>query len=87
MYKRQFQDYSGIAGQLSNLIKFDLPLDEWNTYIERVGAVTSAMANKAAKDYLHPDALVIVIVGDREKIEDGIRSLNLGEIVHMDAVR
>jgi len=86
-FPQQFQDYSGIAGQLNDLIKFDLPLDEWDTYTKRVGAVTSAMATKAAKDYLHPDALVIVIVGDREKIEEGIRSLNLGEIVHMDAVK
>ncbi|MDP2984831.1 MAG: pitrilysin family protein [Candidatus Latescibacter sp.] len=86
-FPQQFQDYSGIAGQLSDLIKFDLPLDEWNTYTKRVSAVTGAMANKAAKDYLHPDALVIVIVGDREKIEKGIRTLNLGEIVHMDAVK
>ncbi|MDP2982639.1 MAG: pitrilysin family protein [Candidatus Latescibacter sp.] len=86
-FPQQFQDYTGIAGQLSDLIKYDLPLDEWDTYTKRVGAVTGAMANKAARDYLHPDALVIVIVGDREKIEDGIRSLNLGEIVHMDAVR
>jgi zinc protease len=86
-FPQQFQDYSGIVGQLSDLIKFDLPLDEWDTYTKRVGAVTSAMATKAARDYLHPDALVIVIVGDREKIEDGIRTLNLGEIVHMDAVQ
>lgn len=86
-FPQQFQDYSGMAGQLSDLIKFDIPFDEWDTYTKRVGAVTGAMANKAAKDYLHPDALVIVIVGDREKIEEGIRSLNLGEIVHMDAVR
>lgn len=86
-FPQQFQDYSGIARQLSDLIKFDLPLDEWDMYTKQVGAVTGAMANKAARDYLHPDALVIVIVGDREKIEEGIRSLNLGEIVHMDAVK
>jgi zinc protease len=42
------------------------------------------MATKAAKDYVHPGGLVIVIVGDREKIEEGIRELNVGEIEYLD---
>jgi zinc protease len=34
---------------------------------------------------IHPDQLVWVIVGDRAKIEPGIRELNLGEIHFIDA--
>ncbi|HVT02964.1 MAG TPA: hypothetical protein VHL58_06260 [Thermoanaerobaculia bacterium] len=34
---------------------------------------------------IHPDKLVWVVVGDREKIEPGIRELNLGEIHVIDA--
>ena len=83
-FPQGFQTYSGIAGQLSDLIMFDIPLDDWNTYADRVGAISGTMATKVAKDYVHPDALVIVIVGDREMIEEGIKELNLGEIKYLD---
>jgi hypothetical protein len=41
------------------------------------------MATEAAKDYILPDALLIIVVGDKEKIEPGIKELDLGEIVHL----
>jgi zinc protease len=34
---------------------------------------------------VHPDSLIWVIVGDRAKIEAGIRELGLGEIHILDA--
>jgi len=84
-YPQRFQTYSGIAGQLSSVITYDLPENEWATYIERVDAIVSGMTTKAAKDHIHPDAALIIIVGDREKIEPGIRELNLGEIEYLSA--
>jgi len=39
----------------------------------------------AAQKVLHPDQLVWVIVGDRAKIEPGIRELGWGEIQLLDA--
>ena len=39
----------------------------------------------AAKEVIQPDQLVWVVVGDRSKIEAGIRELNLGEIRFIDA--
>jgi len=35
---------------------------------------------KAAKDYIHPDNLIVMAVGDRAKIEPGLEKLNLGPI-------
>jgi zinc protease len=40
---------------------------------------------KAAQKTLHPDQLVWVIVGDRTKIEAGIRELSWGDISLLDA--
>jgi zinc protease len=34
---------------------------------------------------VHPDNLIWIVVGDRAKIEAGIRELNLGEIHFIDA--
>jgi hypothetical protein len=38
----------------------------------------------AAKEIVHPDNLIWVIVGDRAKIEAGVKELNLGEIKLLD---
>ena len=39
----------------------------------------------AAKTIVHPDNLIWVIVGDRAKIEAGVKELGLGEIKLLDA--
>jgi zinc protease len=44
-----------------------------------------ASVSAAAKSVIHPDNLVWVVVGDRSKVEAGIRELNLGEIKLIDA--
>ena len=43
------------------------------------------MCEKAAQQVVHPDQLVWVVVGDRSKIESGIRELGWGEIQLLDA--
>ncbi len=75
-----FESIGAVAGGMNTIITYDLPHDEWQTYASRVNAVDLAAANRAATSHLNPDALLIVIVGDRAVIEDGIKSLNLGDL-------
>lgn len=82
---QQFQTYSGIASRLGGIFIYDLPDDEWYNFTSNVNAVNGAMATQAAKDHLHPDALLIIVVGDREKIGAGISELGLGEVCLIDA--
>jgi zinc protease len=51
----------------------------------RIRALTTSDLDKAAKEVIQPDHLVWVIVGDRAKIEAGLRELNIGEIRFIDA--
>lgn len=82
-FPQQFQTNSRIANKLSEIVVYDLPDDEWNTYIDRINIVDGATATQAARKYLHPDALLVVVVGDREKTEAGVRELGIGEINHI----
>lgn len=81
----QFETLGGVAGQLVEMIRFNLPEDSWKTYESRVNAIDGATATKAAKEYLHPDDVLIVVVGDRAKIEPGLKELELGDIVNIDS--
>ena len=47
---------------------------------EQIEKVTAADTLRAAKEYLHPDATIVVAVGNRAKIEPGLKDLNAGEI-------
>lgn len=83
-FPQDFETFRGIAGQMNSIAIFNLPANEWQTYISRIDAVDIKAAEEAAKKYIHPDQLLIVVVGDREKIEPGIKELNLGDIVNLD---
>ena len=54
--------------------------DEWKNFVRDVQAVDDDVALQIAQKYIHPEALLIVVVGDREKIESRIKELNLGPI-------
>ncbi len=84
-FPQDFQTLTRIAGQLGSMTTFGLPDDEWDTYMRRVNGIDMNLATKAAKDHIHPDGMLIVVVGDREMIEPGIKELGFGEIVHLDA--
>ena len=79
-YPQQFQTLSGIASQLGNIYLYGLPDDEWSRYLTRINGVTSQTASDAAKKHLKDDGILIVVVGDRKKIESEVKALNLGEV-------
>lgn len=39
--------------------------------------------NTAAEKYIVPHKMIVVIVGDKSKIETGIKAMNLGEIKNL----
>jgi zinc protease len=55
---------SQIALQILNAVFFGLDLNDLQTYRERVNAVTVDDVQRVARNYLHPDRLTVVLVGD-----------------------
>ena len=53
-----------IALQVLNAVVYGLDLEELQTYRERVNAITPDDIQRVAQQYLHPDRLSIVLVGD-----------------------
>jgi zinc protease len=75
-FPRGFETPDQIANQLELIVTYDLPDTYFNSYIERVQAVTLEDVNRVANRYLHPDRMAVVIVGDRAKIEQSLRTLD-----------
>jgi zinc protease len=53
-----------IAGQILNVLFYDLPLSDLQTYRERVNAITPDDIQRVARTYLRPDRLSVVLVGN-----------------------
>jgi zinc protease len=79
-----FETTSSIAGQMLPLITYGIPLDFYNSAVENIGAVTQTDVQRVARQYVDPDKLTVVIVGDRKSIEPGLRALRPGEIIVRD---
>ena len=75
-----FETNGDVASQLAAVALYGLPLDYYDAYVARVGAVTQADVRRVSRQYIDPDRFVIVIVGDRKSIEPGLRALNVGPI-------
>jgi len=80
-----FETVQQLSGAYSNILQYDLPENYYNTFTEKVMAVTPTDANEVAKKYIQPGHLVWLIVGDMSKVEAGIRELNIGEVHKVDA--
>ena len=77
-FPERFQSINTIARQLGDLVIYDLPLDYYNSFVPRILAVTAADVRRVANQYIDPNRMVVVLVGDRSKIEAGVRALKLG---------
>ncbi len=80
-----WETIGAVAGTIDEIVAFGLDDRYFDTYADKVRAQTAASVTTAASRTVLPDHLVWVIVGDRARIEPGLRSLDLGEIHLVDA--
>jgi microcompartment protein CcmL/EutN len=48
--------------------------------VQNIQAVTAADVQRVAQKYIQPGRFAVIVVGDRQAIEPGIRALTLGPI-------
>lgn len=75
-----FETVEATSSTLGLQFVFGLPLGYYRDLPAEIDKVTSADALRVAKQYLHPDAMIIVAVGDRAIIEPKLKELHVGEI-------
>ncbi|MGA8030685.1 MAG: pitrilysin family protein [Bryobacteraceae bacterium] len=75
-----FETVEDASIQIGDLFVYKLPVNYYRTLPSQYEAVTPQAVQKAAEEYVHPENLVIVAVGDRAKIQPELEKLNLGPI-------
>jgi zinc protease len=69
-----------VAARVAEILVYGLPADFFSTYRDEIRSVTSETALLAGQAVLRPDDLMVVVVGDAEKIRDPLERLGLGAV-------
>jgi zinc protease len=83
-YAQQFESLGRVVDQVLSLWTVGLPMAELQQEPEKLMTVPLPAVNAAAKKYGAPSGATLLLVGDLSKIQEGIRKLNLGELMVLD---
>jgi zinc protease len=82
---RRFETLGAVQGMLDQIANYELPID----YVMRDQAVVQGMTldehRRLSQEYIHPDQMIYVIVGDAATQLSGLRELGLGNAIRLDA--
>ncbi|HET9948740.1 MAG TPA: pitrilysin family protein [Longimicrobiales bacterium] len=76
----QLETASQLAARLSQLVVFGLPDDYFDTYRERVRAVTRGGVTEAARRHMRPGEAQIVVVGEASAVAGPLEALGVGPV-------
>ena len=75
-----FETVGNETGLMAELFVYNLPKDYFEKLPAQFEAVTAEAVAKAAENYIHPNNLIVMAVGDREKIQPGLEKLEMGPL-------
>ncbi len=77
-YPAGFERPGQLLSQLVTVAQFGLPDDYFQTFEERLAGVYLADTHRVGAEYLSTDRLTILVVGDRDQVEEPLRALGYG---------
>jgi len=80
----RWETASSVGSTIASIVRYGLSDDYYETFQQRVMDLSRETIHASARNVIHPDKLVWVIVGDLAKVEKGVRDLNLGVIRRLD---
>lgn len=76
----RYETTEAIGGALATLVRYGLPDDFYDTYRDRVRAVTTADVLRVARTHLRPDELQMLVVGDPDGVRPQLEAVNFGPL-------
>jgi zinc protease len=80
IFPLRFESTGGIAAAIEPIAVYGLADDFWQTYRDRIEAVTAAAAHEAAVELIRPEELLILAVGDAAVIRDDVQALGIAPV-------
>ena len=83
-FARSLEQPRTIARFALNTYKYDLPKDYYNSYLQRLEALTVADVTAAAQKYIKPENANIVVVGNKDEAEKLVKFSASGKMLMLD---
>jgi zinc protease len=74
-----------VGSSIMDLLQYGWPDNYYDTMAGKIRALKTTDLDAAAKQVIHPEAMVWVVIGDRARIEQGVKELGIGKIRFIDA--
>jgi predicted Zn-dependent peptidase len=81
----RFETASDVTAAISDLVVYDLPLDDYEKRAARIDALTAADIKRVAATFLNSNAMTVVIVGNKAVLTPQLEALGLGPVEERDA--
>ncbi|MEO7103568.1 MAG: pitrilysin family protein [Gemmatimonadaceae bacterium] len=78
------QSNAGTESIVSQIVDNNLPKTWWSSYIDSIRRTTAADVSAMTTEYMNPDHLTILIVGDGAKITAGVKATGIAPVVELD---
>jgi zinc protease len=85
IFPLELQTTEHLAAKLADIAIYDLPDDYFEHYRERITAVTADDVNLAARQYVRPAEMTIVVVGDGEQLAEPLAQAGVAPVVRHPA--
>lgn len=76
----RYETTAAIASALTALATYSYPADYFDTYRDKITSVTVDDVHRMAREYLHPDQLLVLAVGDPAVIDQPLAALGAGPV-------
>ena len=83
-FPSNFETNRQVAYNLTTKYIYNLPDDYYDTYIDKIKAVSIEEINIAASEHVHPDKLSILVVGDKNKLIPQLKMITGDKITELD---
>ncbi|MDQ3517489.1 MAG: insulinase family protein, partial [Gemmatimonadota bacterium] len=80
----RYETTSAIASALASMVIFGLPADYYDTYRQKVRAVSTADVLAAAKNHVNADGLQVLVVGDPAIVREPMELLGIGPVMQAE---
>jgi len=80
----RWETSGAVLSDISTLVRYGLNESYWDTYVNKLRSIDLPTVNNVAKQYITPNNMTWLVIGDRSKIEQKIRDAKLGEVIILD---
>ncbi|MEP6755864.1 MAG: pitrilysin family protein [Chthonomonadales bacterium] len=85
-FARTLENTDSVLGRTLEIVEYGFPADYWDTYASKIEAVTSEDVMRVSKKYLGDNRIQLIAVGERSKIEEGLKKFGPLEVVIPESV-